>query len=114
MRRRAFIAALGGAAVWPLGARAQGTERRPVVGLLSPASVEAARPYISPRRFQKQRKMVRGRGPSSGRGNRADPCFEMLAVQQAFSDVGRQPVASNPGDTRSFLAARSSASASFK
>jgi putative tryptophan/tyrosine transport system substrate-binding protein len=47
MKRRAFIAALGGAAAWPLVARAQGIERRPVVGLLSPASAEAVRPYVA-------------------------------------------------------------------
>jgi putative tryptophan/tyrosine transport system substrate-binding protein len=45
MRRREFIAGLGGAAAWPLVAR--GTERRPVVGFLSPASEEVAQPYIA-------------------------------------------------------------------
>ena len=47
MKRREFITALGGAAVWPAATRAQGTVRRPVVGYLSPASEEVAQPYIA-------------------------------------------------------------------
>jgi ABC-type uncharacterized transport system substrate-binding protein len=46
MRRREFIAGLGGAVVWPLAARAQ-QPGVPVVGVLSGASLEQARNQVT-------------------------------------------------------------------
>jgi putative ABC transport system substrate-binding protein len=48
MRRRNFIKLLGGAAVaWPLTAGAQQSPIRPLIGVLSPLSAQAARPLIA-------------------------------------------------------------------
>ena len=49
MKRRTFIAALGGAAAWPIGEHAQQTAV-PVVGVLSSGSPELSEPFLSARR----------------------------------------------------------------
>jgi putative tryptophan/tyrosine transport system substrate-binding protein len=41
MKRRDFIAGLGGVATWPVAARAQQTQRIPMVGFLSGSTLEA-------------------------------------------------------------------------
>ena len=55
MRRRAFIAGLGGATAWPLAARAQSAPQAPLthrasipeVGFLYPDTTEASKPRIA-------------------------------------------------------------------
>ena len=64
LRRREFIAGLGGAAAWPLAARAQQQPAVPVVGYLDPGSPEmGASGGDLPQRAQRDRLR---RGPQRG------------------------------------------------
>ena len=61
MRRRAFIAALGGAAAWPAVARAQQPQKMPVIGLLSGGAPDSPLPLPAFRQGLNEAGYVEGR-----------------------------------------------------
>ena len=92
IRRREFIAGLGGAAAWPLAARAQQGDRVPRIGVLMPGDENGP---VAKARLSAFTQALAGLGWTDGRnvlmdvrGGRAD-ANRMLAIAQEL--VGSQP-----------------------
>jgi putative tryptophan/tyrosine transport system substrate-binding protein len=64
MKRRAFIAALGGAAAWPVVARAQQAGTISRIGFLSPNTLKSSQALVN---FQAFRRRLRELGLGEGR-----------------------------------------------
>src|SRR6516225_5683473 len=76
MKRREFVTLIGGAAAWPLAARAQQQPIRPIIGILSPLSVTTAAQNIEAFRLG-----MRNLGYSEGR----DITFELRFADGTLS-----------------------------
>ena len=86
MQRRQFIALLGGAATWPLAARAQQGERMRRIGVLLPASADDARFQTFVGAFLQE---LQSLGWSIGRNVRIDTRWATTNAAAPFVDRQR-------------------------
>jgi putative tryptophan/tyrosine transport system substrate-binding protein len=93
MRRRAFIAALGGAAAWPLAAQAQQPERMRRIGVLMgfPESDSQAQAYIAAFRDGLQKL-----GWAEGRNTRIDTRWATHADTNSMHRFAKELIALDP------------------
>jgi len=78
MKRRGFIALLGGAAAWPLAARAQ--DSPPVIGYLGSRSEQSDAPFVASFR--------RGLRKAAGASTNAQPSNFAGAAMSRIASIG--------------------------
>jgi putative tryptophan/tyrosine transport system substrate-binding protein len=104
IRRRKFLAALGGAAAWPLAARAQ-QPAMPVIGFLRDTSLANSTHLVAAfRQGLKETGFIEGRNVVVEYRSAEDQADRLPAL---VVDLVRQQVALIVGNTRSALAAKS-------